>query len=166
MDLLTTLTPLVADLSFADVIALAALVGAGAVGGIFFAFSTFIMPALARLPHAEGIAAMQSINITVVRPSVFIVLLGTGVLSLIGFAFGSAWMSGAGAIYLGAVILVTGTRNVPLNEALAPLDPSSPEAQELWPRYLREWTRWNTVRTLAALAASLLFALAALEGGA
>jgi uncharacterized membrane protein len=33
------------------------------VGGIFFAFSAFVMKALDRLPPAQGIAAMQSINV-------------------------------------------------------------------------------------------------------
>ena len=37
-------------------------VGAGAVGGVFFAYSTFTMSALARLAPTDGAAAMQSIN--------------------------------------------------------------------------------------------------------
>ena len=43
-------------------LALLLCVAAGTVGGVFFAFSTFVMKALARLPHAQAIAAMQSIN--------------------------------------------------------------------------------------------------------
>jgi hypothetical protein len=31
--------------------------------GTFFAVSTFVMPALARIPLSQGIAAMQSINV-------------------------------------------------------------------------------------------------------
>ena len=31
---------------------------------MFFAFSTFVMQALDRLPAPQGIAAMQSINVT------------------------------------------------------------------------------------------------------
>ena len=49
-------------------VALAAAVGAGVNGGVFFAFSSFVMPALQRLPDAQGIAAMQSVNVTAVRP--------------------------------------------------------------------------------------------------
>jgi len=33
--------------------------GCGLVAGVFFAFSTFVMPALARLQPPQGIAAMQ-----------------------------------------------------------------------------------------------------------
>jgi uncharacterized membrane protein len=43
-------------------VALAAALGAGLNGGVFFAFSGFVMPALQRLPAAQGIAAMQSIT--------------------------------------------------------------------------------------------------------
>jgi hypothetical protein len=33
------------------------------IAGVFFAFSTFVMKALVRLPPAQGIAAMQAINV-------------------------------------------------------------------------------------------------------
>src|SRR6266702_1984438 len=36
--------------------------GCGLIAGLFFAFSVSVMQALARLPSAEGIAALQSIN--------------------------------------------------------------------------------------------------------
>ncbi len=39
-----------------------ALLGSALVGGIFFAFSSFIMKALARVPAADGIGVMQSIG--------------------------------------------------------------------------------------------------------
>jgi uncharacterized membrane protein len=53
--------------------ALAGLIGAtslgcGIVGGVFFAFSSFVMTALGRLPAAEGMAAMRSINRVAVKP--------------------------------------------------------------------------------------------------
>ena len=37
------------------------------VAGVFFAFSSFVMNALARLPLQQGITAMQSINIAVIN---------------------------------------------------------------------------------------------------
>jgi uncharacterized membrane protein len=45
-----------------------AALGCGLIAGVFFAFSAFVMKALGRLPPAEGIAAMQSINIAVINP--------------------------------------------------------------------------------------------------
>jgi len=46
---------------------LVSALGSGLMAGVFFAFSAFIMNALARLPAAQGIAAMQSINIVVLN---------------------------------------------------------------------------------------------------
>ena len=56
---------------------LIAALGCGLIAGVFFAFSTFVMKALARLPPGEGIAAMQSINIVVLNPSFLGAFLGT-----------------------------------------------------------------------------------------
>jgi len=46
------------DLLFA--LTLFVALGCGLIAGVFFAFSAFVMKALARLSSAEGIAAMQS----------------------------------------------------------------------------------------------------------
>src|SRR5215510_625162 len=42
--------------------------GCGLIAGLFFAFSVAVMQALARLPAAGGIAAMQSINSAILNP--------------------------------------------------------------------------------------------------
>ena len=59
-----------------------AAVGAGCNGGVLFAFSAFVMPALQRLPTAQGVAAMQSINVTAVRPPFMLVFGGTALVCL------------------------------------------------------------------------------------
>ena len=51
--------------------------GCGLIAGAFFAFSTFVMPALKRLPTGGGIAAMQSINVLAVTPVFMTALFGT-----------------------------------------------------------------------------------------
>ena len=51
--------------------------GCGLIGGVLFAFSSFVMNALARLPAAQGIAAMQSINVVVINPLFMTAFLGT-----------------------------------------------------------------------------------------
>jgi uncharacterized membrane protein len=56
---------------------LLAALGCGLIAGVFFAFSTFVMKALAQQPAAQGIATMQSINITVINPWFMTVFLGT-----------------------------------------------------------------------------------------
>ena len=66
-----------------DLLIPAAVLGCGLVAGIFFAFSTFVMSALGRLPAKEGIAAMQAINITVLNPWFFAAFFGTAALCLV-----------------------------------------------------------------------------------
>ena len=59
---------------------LAAALGAATIGGVFFAFSTFVMRALGQLPPAQGIAAMQRINVVVLNPMFLGTFVGTAVL--------------------------------------------------------------------------------------
>ena len=65
------------------VLIIVALLGSALIGGIFFAFSNFIMKALAKLPAAEGIAAMQSINVVVLNKWFLGVFTGTALVSLL-----------------------------------------------------------------------------------
>ncbi len=147
---------------------LASALGAGLIGGAFFAFSSFVMQALARLPAAQGIAAMQSINITVITPWFLGPLFGTGALSGVAGAMAVLrWQPPADAyLVLGAVLYVAGTIgvtmvcNVPLNDRLARLDPASVDDRKTWARDVTMWTRWNHVRTVASLLASVCFVLA------
>ncbi len=142
--------------------------GSGLVAGVFFGFSSFVMRALGKLPAPQGIAAMQSINIVVINPVFLGVFAGTAVLcALLGGA--SLWLWRApGAIYVvaGCVLYVVGTFmvtmvcNVPLNDQLAAVDPSSAEGARVWAVYLPRWTMWNTVRTIAGLAAAAALTVA------
>lgn len=141
--------------------------GAAIVGGVFFAFSSFVMKALADLPAAHGVAAMQRINARVLHPLFLGVFVGTAVLAGICIVAGfSAWGAArstllftAGGCYLAGAFGVTVLFNVPRNERLARLDPESDPAAAYWPVYVREWLLWNHVRTLAALVAASAAAL-------
>ncbi|WP_448265040.1 anthrone oxygenase family protein [Nostoc sp. DSM 114159] len=141
--------------------------GCGLVAGVFFAFSTFVMNALARLQPKEGIIAMQSINITAINPLFMLALFGTAV-ACIFLAIssvlkwhqpGAAYLLMGSLLYLIGTVLVTIAFNVPLNDALAIAKPDSTEGANLWARYLTNWTFWNHVRTIAALAAALVLGL-------
>jgi uncharacterized membrane protein len=151
---------------------LAAVVGAGLVGGVFFAFSNFVMKALGRLRPSEGAAAMQSINITVITPTFMTALFGMGLVSLVLIGWGLAgldepyagWLIAAGAIYVIGEIATTGAYHVPRNNALARVDPESEEGARVWSTYLVEWTRMNHVRTVSGLAACAMFAVALQAG--
>ncbi|MDY0884823.1 DUF1772 domain-containing protein [Dongia soli] len=142
--------------------------GCGLVAGVFFAFSTFVMPALARLRPAQGIAAMQSINLLAVTPWFMSLLFGTALLCLASAVLAlldwrgaaSAWMLAGSTLYLAGVILVTMMFNVPLNNILAAQAPESAEAAGVWTRYLAAWTRWNHLRTITPTGAAGCFILA------
>jgi uncharacterized membrane protein len=131
--------------------------GCATVGGVFFAFSSFVMAALRRLPPAQGIAAMQSIDVLAVTPVFMTALFGTGALCVaVAIAEPSGLVLGAAATYLLGVLGVTMAYNVPRNNALARLDPHDPGAPSAWARYVREWTAANHVRTVAGVAAAAL----------
>lgn len=143
------------------------VLGCGLIAGVFFAFSTFVMSALARLQPSQGIVAFQSINITVYNPWFMGTFLGTAaaciflaVTSLFKWQQpGAAYLLVGSLLYLMGTVLVTAVFNVPLNDALAIVDPNSADGASLWRSFVPEWTRWNHVRTAAALAAAALFTL-------
>jgi uncharacterized membrane protein len=143
-------------------------IGCGLLAGIYFAFSTFVMTALGRVGPVQGIAAMNAINVEIVKSLFMPFFLGTTLTSaaLVFIAFlrwnegGAAAMLAGGVIYVLGMFAVTVVLNVPLNDALAAVDPSSAEGAALWARYLKDWTFWNHVRTIASLAATVLFTIA------
>ncbi len=151
---------MITQLSF--FLTMASALGCGLMAGVFFAFSTFIMSALARLPAAQGIAAMQSINVVVLNSVFLTVFAGTAVLSIgavvasvcTGWKPAVLWLIAGTVLYFFGNVVVTGACNVPQNDALACLDPASAEAAKFWKEYLVNWRAWNHVRTVTALAAA------------
>jgi uncharacterized membrane protein len=150
------------------VLTLVTALGCGLVAGFFFAFSTCVMKALARRPAAEGLAAMQSINIVVINAFCMGAIFGTGVACIVlvvaslvelGEPY-AVYLLVGGLLYLAGVILLTIAYHVPRNDALADLDPNSAEAASYWNRYVKSWTAANHVRTLAPLASAVLLTVA------
>jgi uncharacterized membrane protein len=150
------------------ILTLVTALGCGLVAGFFFAYSVSVMQALARLPAAQGIAAMQSINVVVINPVFMGALFGTALACVVlvvaaflewGEAY-AVYLLVGGVVYLVGVILLTMAYHVPRNNALAAADPISPDAERLWSRYLKEWTAANHVRTVAPLAAATLLTIA------
>jgi uncharacterized membrane protein len=145
-----------------------AALGSGLIGGVFFAFSAFVMKALGRLPPASGIAAMQSINVVVINPIFFAAFFGTALLcillaiaALLGWSEpGAIYLLAGSLLYLLGTILVTMMLNVPLNNRLAAVKADSAAGKGVWAEYLSSWTAWNHVRTAASLAASACFIVA------
>ena len=142
--------------------------GCGLLGGVYFAFSAFVMAALGRIEPASGIGAMSSINTTILRSPFMPIFLGSTfaalVLAVLALARwgepGSAPALGGGVIYVLGMFAVTMMRNVPLNNELQAVDPAGPAAAPVWARYLTDWKFWNHVRTVACVTAALLFTVA------
>lgn len=145
-----------------------AMLGSGIAAGLFFIFSNTIMASFARLPVPQGIAAMQQINVTIINPLFMLAFMGLVVLSLVlgakaifGWSeAGATWLLAGSVAYLVGCFLVTMVFNVPLNDALAAVDPASADGTVMWARYLKEWLPWNHVRTVACLVSLASFVMA------
>ncbi|KQY07432.1 hypothetical protein ASD37_15530 [Mycobacterium sp. Root135] len=145
----------------------AAAVTSAVVGGIFYAFSTFVMSGLDSAEPVEAIAAMRGINAEAQANAPFLVMfLGSAVLALVVGVAAAFRLSqpGAGYVLAGAVLalaafVVTMAFNVPLNDRLDAVDSaglSVADATREWRAYLGPWTAWNHVRTAAPLLGSVL----------
>lgn len=73
---------------------------------------------------------------------------------------GGLYLLTGSLLYLIGTLGVTGLGNVPLNDALAVIQPASAEGAQVWSRYLSDWTFWNHVRTAAAFLAAAMFTFA------
>lgn len=139
--------------------------GCGAMSGVFFSFSTFVMAGLRRLPASQGTAAMQSINVAAPRSALMALLFGTaGLCAVMAVRAFATWGDRSAALlvvgavlYLVGAVALTGGYHIPRNDALGELDPNAPGTAAEWARYATDWTRWNHVRTGASMAASAAF---------
>ena len=147
---------------------LIAALGCGLMGGVFFAFSTFVMKALSGLPLREGIAAMQSINVAALNRWFMGAFFGTAVFCVLALVSsllrwrepGGVCLLAGSALYLVGSLLVTVVFNVPRNNSLASIPPTDSDVASHWAEYLGAWTAWNHVRTAASLVAAASFAVA------
>jgi uncharacterized membrane protein len=152
---------------------LASALGCGLMAGAFYAFSSFVMRGFARLPPSQGIAAMQSVNVTAVRPAFMAGFLGTALaclaLAVVSVldrpAPGAAWRLAGSLLYLAGGFVETIVFHVPRNNALARVDAGSAEGAAYWAHYLKEWIPGNHVRALACLAAAAVLTVALLKNG-
>lgn len=153
-----------------NLLAQVAIIAYALVGGVFLAFSDFIMRSLAKTNGVGGVEAMQVINQEVFRWVFMTLFLGLAPISLVIAAVGffsiagsaGALFASAGLIYFVGCFGVTVLFNVPLNEALAKMDVDEAATQAFWSDiYVPRWTFWNSVRGFACVA-SASFMLAGL----
>jgi uncharacterized membrane protein len=158
--------------NIAALCAFATVLLAGAMTGLYFAFTVAVMPGLNAMPAEGAIATMRSINRRILNPYFFAAFVGmpfaalaSGVLLMLTELRMPAFLLFAsGGVYLLGSLVPTMFVNVPLNltleRAVAPAD-----AAPLWAGYAKPWTRWNTIRAVATATSLLLAALALLLWG-
>jgi uncharacterized membrane protein len=114
---------------------------------------------------------MQSINVVVINPGFLSAFFGTGLVCAVlcvGVVLGwhetrPIWLIAGSLAYLLGCLLVTMTRNVPMNTTLARVAAASPEAACYWPESVSRWTLWNHLRMAASFAAMVCFIAALRE---
>ncbi|MEO0466554.1 MAG: anthrone oxygenase family protein [Pseudomonadota bacterium] len=141
------------------------------IGGVFSAFSEFVMRGLLRAEPSGGIEAMQHINRTVLRTQF---VAGILLITPMSIAFGvfalsetegvaKAALIAAPMVYVPTVFLMTMFGNVPMNNRLERLDYRTTEAETYWRTYGRDWTRLNHVRTVGSVLTAGLYMMAAIN---
>lgn len=140
------------------------VLGCALMGGLYFAFSAFVMKALAAVGYA-GTRAMNSINTVILRSAFLPLFFGTTIASAVLGVTGAleigTWRGRllliGGVLYVAGMFGVTMICNVPLNNALAAVNAESRTGDAIWRDYVVRWTRWNHVRTACCLLAAAAF---------
>ena len=145
-------------------VVVAMITGAALVTGLLFAFSNFVMAALADVSTENAVEVMQRINVRIINPVFFLLFVGTPVLCLIVViqTFLNAgenlnlWLPVGATLYLSGPLGITLMFNVPLNDRLAKIEKSN--ANE-WEVYQAKWQGWNHLRTYIGIVSIVLMAV-------
>ncbi|WP_221892871.1 anthrone oxygenase family protein [Parasphingopyxis marina] len=140
------------------------------IGGVFSAFSEFVMSGLLKTTPAGGIEAMQHINRDVIKTQFVAGILSIALFSALFAIYSVTVFEGAALttlilapiVYLPSVFLMTMFGNVPMNNKLERLDHSTAEAEAYWAEYSRKWTRLNHLRSLGSILTAGLYIIAAI----
>jgi uncharacterized membrane protein len=136
-----------------ELLLLATTLVTGLMAGLFYAYSISVLPALRAADAAAFVEVMQRINKAILNGWFFLGFLGAallGVASAIAVLVTGARAALvvpvllAAALYL-AQLAVTGTVNVPLNNALDAAGSTDPVAARA--AFETRWVRWNHLRT-------------------
>lgn len=150
------------------VVLVVGLVLTGLMAGLYFGFTTAVMPGLARVGDRAYVTSMQRINASILNPWFLTTFLGALVVPVAAAVLHLhddartrlPWIIAGAALY-GATVVITGAVNVPLNNRLMAVeDVSDQAAPEIRHAFQHRWTRFNKARTVVSLAAVVALAIA------
>lgn len=138
------------------------------VAGVYFAFTTAVMPGLARTDEGTYVVSMQRINETILNPWFLTAFTGGLVVPVAAVLLHLGpdaharlpWIVAGAALYA-ATVVITRVFNIPLNNQLmAAGDVGPATAPAVRAAYHDRWTRSNDARTVLAVAATAALAVA------
>ena len=134
-----------------------AIISFGFIGGVYFAFSFFVMQSLKKTSDSDAIRTMNAINVVILKSPFMLLFFFSSFIALILFLenlilYKLISKEGfASLIFLVGMFLCTALKNVPLNDKLAEFDLydplSNPEIE--WTYYYKNWIKWNHIRTVS-----------------
>ncbi|MEU0796449.1 anthrone oxygenase family protein [Amycolatopsis sp. NPDC005961] len=133
------------------VVLVAALVAAGLLAGLFYAYACSVMPGLARGDDKTFVEAMRGINVAIVNPVFMLTFLGAPLLAGVAIFLNPGprpWVI-AGFACLVAVLVITGALNIPLNNAL---ESGGDDFAAVRAHFEAAWVRWNVLRAVVSTA--------------
>lgn len=157
-------------MEFSNLLLIFTTILVGLMAGLFFSFTSAVMPGLSQLADADFIIAMKAINKSIQNPVFFIVFFGALVsLPVSTYLKYSAppsntfWLLlAATLIYLIGVFGVTAAGNIPLNNALDKLSLVNATKELIHNKETFEtrWNQLNTIRTICSIASFTLIVIA------
>ncbi|MEV7037737.1 anthrone oxygenase family protein [Amycolatopsis sp. NPDC051061] len=145
------------------VVLVAALIAAGLIAGLFYAYACSVLPGLARGDDKTFVEAMRGINVAIVNPVFMLTFLGAPVLAGVAIFLDPGprpWVI-AGFACLVAMIVITGALNIPLNNAL---ESGGDDYAAVRANFEAAWVRWNVLRAVVSTAGFGCLVAAVLTG--
>ena len=136
----------------------------GFIGGVYFAFSFFVMQSLKKTSASDAIRIMNTINLVILKSPFMLLFFFSSFIAFILFLenlilYKLISNEGfASLIFLVGMFICTATKNVPLNNKLADFDfnDSNCNPETEWNYYYRNWIKWNHIRTTSCFLSMVL----------
>ena len=144
-----------------------AIISFGFIGGVYFAFSFFVMQSFKKINSSDAIRAMNSINLVILKSPFMGLFFFSSFIAFILFLeslFLYELNSNQGfssLIFLIGMFLCTAAKNVPLNKKLADVNFNDPsrDLENEWNYYYKNWIKWNHIRTVSCFLSLVLLVL-------